>query len=75
MTKAELEQELSKVRTSYRRLKRRHDYMLTELCQLAEGLGNKPSWYSVNHTWDTAMKHKAALAVEKVAGLAMDEVW
>lgn len=46
--------------------------MLQELTELGQGVGTKPSWYnSLSHSWDECMKHKAILAIKKVALLGV----
>jgi hypothetical protein len=68
MKKAELEKELTKLQDKVYCLQARHDFLLKEMCQQAEGIGVKPPWFVEGSTsWDSAMKHKASLAVDKVA--------
>lgn len=54
-------------------LKRRHDYAIAELSEITQGVGVKPSWFTVEHAWLDAVKHKAGLAVAKLAQMPLRE--
>lgn len=71
MRKIDLEKEIERLEDKLICIQRRHDYMINELAELSEGLGNKPSWYKDTSGWNVAMQHKAALAIEKTAKMRL----
>ena len=65
-TKAELQEEYHKEFMKCVSLQRQVDYLLSEMVALNQGLGVKPDYYTDADSWDTAMKHKAGLAIKKL---------
>lgn len=51
-------------------LKARHDMAISELAELAQGVGSRPSWGGGHPDW---MKYKAACALREVAKMALRE--
>lgn len=70
----EQRQEIQALRRNIADLTYRQNFAVTELSELSQGLGIKPSWYDTGrHSWDTAMQNKAALAVARIAKMPLRE--
>jgi len=68
MTKADLEKRIVLLENETALLRRRADFATAELTEISQGVASTPSWYNAcRHTWDQALKWRAAKAVEKIA--------
>lgn len=71
-TKAELFIEIERLSDLSHSLRLRHDFILQELCEISENVGNKSAtWWKPDLSWDHALRHKAAKAVETVAKMRL----
>ena len=69
----EWKQEGRDLESAYNELKRRHDYAIEALADLAQGVGIKPTWWETasNRKWEDAMKHKAAHDLTTIAKMPL----
>lgn len=55
-------------------LEKRHTVLILSVSELAQGIGCKPAYYNnKTHTWDTCMKHKAAIDLASVAEMPLNK--